>query len=208
MMKAQRLFKQHCIAITGSIASGKSTVASMIRANGYPVIDADELARIAVAPGSEGLNRVISEFGNHMIRKDGQLDRKKMRQIVFNNPDARLKLENIIHPYLETLAMETLISQGYDKNPGLWFYEASLIYEKSLQNRFKAVWVCYCEKQLQVERLMLRDRIGEKEAEQTLKNQMSGEEKVKLADYVIDTGCDLKTLETMVHDAIKSVEKE
>lgn len=180
----------------------------MIRALGYPVIDADELARLAVAPGSEGLNKVIQEFGSHVTTKDGQLDRKLMRQIVFNNPDARLKLESIIHPYLEALALETLTSYGYEKKQGTWFYEASLVYEKSLQNKFKAVWVCYCDKQVQMERLMQRDGISKKEAEQTLKNQMPGEEKVKLADYVIDTGCDLQTLEAMVKDAIKSLEKE
>lgn len=207
-MNIQKLFKQHCIAITGSIASGKSTVASMIRARGYPVIDADNLARLAVAPGSEGLRKIIREFGEGVISKDGHLDRKLMRQIVFNNPEARLKLETIIHPYLGALAIDELTAMGYEAQKGLWFYEASLIYEKSLQDRFKAVWVCYCDKQLQLERLMKRDGISQAEAVQTLKNQMPGDEKAKLAEHVIDTGCDLQTLEVLVQEAIESLEKE
>ena len=208
MVTNQDLFKQYCIAITGSIASGKSTVCSMLTKLGYRVIDADNLARLAVAPGSEGLRQIKMHFGDQVIAKNGSLDRAMMRQVVFKDPKAREKLEQIIHPYLEHLAIDKLKQNGFIANPRIWFYEASLIYEKSLQDRFKSVWVCYCDEETQIQRLLQRDHLSLDQAHRILNSQLPGRDKAMLADYVIDTECELDELQKRVIAALEIMKKD
>jgi len=171
--------------LTGGIACGKSTVAGFLRKRGLPVIDADIVAREIVAPGSEGLARIIEAFGAEVLDDTSALDRKKMASIVFGNDQARATLERITHPRIRQRTIElanTLAAEGHP----LAAYEASLLVENNLQNLFRPLVVVAVEAAIQVERVMVRDRITEEEARARLSSQMPIEKKVASADHVID----------------------
>lgn len=186
------------IGLTGGIATGKSTVARILAKKGYIVIDADDLARKAVNPGTPALKEIVKVFGNHVILQDGSLDRKKMRDIIVRSPKQKERLENIIHPRLNGLALAELVDKGYKDATNFWFYEASLIYEKKREQDFHSIWVCHCPKNTQLERLMKRDKIGPEDALAMISCQMPIEQKVHKANVAIDTNCTLQQLEEKI----------
>jgi dephospho-CoA kinase len=177
------ILKERCIALTGSIATGKSTLGKLIQDLGYEVIDADQLARLVVAPKTVGLKRIANQFGAKVLHADGSLNRSILREIVFNDKSARENLEKITHP----LIRQALIAALQTKKDELVFYEASLIYEKNMQHNFLAVIATTCPLDIQISRLMKRDNIDKKQAEKIISSQMAASEKAKLADYAFDT---------------------
>ncbi len=201
-MNIQEALKQWGIALTGGIACGKSTVASIIRQQGYIALDADAISRAIVEPDTEGLATVVKTFGPAILNSDGSLNRQMMRELVFQDPAKRLQLEGIIHPRLQTETLKTLENKGFLQNPGIWFYEASLIYERKRAADFKAVWVAYCPVELQITRVMDRDRCTREMAEAILAAQMPAQEKAALADKVIHTDCSFSELEQRVREAL------
>jgi dephospho-CoA kinase len=201
-MDIQAALKQWGIALTGGIACGKSTIASIIRQQGYIVLDADAMSRAVVEPGTEGLATVAKTFGPAVLNSDGSMNRQAMRELVFQDPSRRLQLEAIIHPRLQAETQRVLEKQGFFQNPRLWFYEASLIYERKRAADFKAVWVAYCPVELQIMRVMDRDRCTREMAEAILAAQMPAQEKADLADKVIHTDCSFAELEQRVREAL------
>lgn len=183
-----------CIALTGGIATGKSTVSQIIRDAGIPVIDADVLAREIVAPGLPGLNEIVREFGNKYLLPDGSLNRAELAELIFKDPNARHKLEHITHPKIAQLLLEKLVdlaSQGVT-----WaVYEAPLIFEKNLQANFVATILVSCPEKIQLERLMRREGMSEEIAMERISSQMSNEKKISLASVVLDTDCALSELQ-------------
>ncbi|RYZ51849.1 MAG: dephospho-CoA kinase, partial [Proteobacteria bacterium] len=165
------------IAITGGIASGKSTIAESLRQRGFVVIDADQASRLVVLPGTEGFKEVVSTFGQDILTPSGEMDRAKMREIVFQSPEKRLVLEKIIHHRLASVSEDILRRENLFDHPKVWFYEASLIYERNRSSDFARVWVAYCPRDVQIERVMARDKIDEQAAEAILRAQMSPDEK-------------------------------
>jgi len=172
--------------LTGGIACGKSTVAGFLRERGLSVVDADVVAREVVAPGSEGLARVVDAFGAGILDDIGALDRKKMGSIVFGNDDARETLERITHPRIRERTIELAGSLAAEGHP-MAAYEAALLVENDLQNLFRPLVVVAVEASIQVQRVMARDRITEAQARARLASQMPIEKKVAAADHVIDT---------------------
>ncbi len=175
------------IALTGSIATGKSTVAAILRELGYHVIDADQLARAVVAPGSAVLASIAKQFGLSVIGADGHLDRSKLRNLVFADVGAKEHLEAIMHPAIRAelyRQLEALIASGYYQ---AWFYEAALIFEKGLQGDFSAAWVADCPQQVQLQRLMQRDQLDQSRALSMIQGQMPQADKRQKADVVINT---------------------
>ena len=193
------------IALTGGIASGKSTVADSLRQRGFVVIDADQVSRLVVLPGTEGFKEVLAAFGQDILAASGEIDRAKMRDIVFKSPEKRRWLEGIIHHRLAAASEELIRTEKLFEQPRPWFYEASLIYERKRESDFAKVWVAYCPRELQIQRLMARDHSDRERAEEMLAAQMPPEQKAQQADLVIDTDCARPELERRIDQALGSL---
>lgn len=185
------------LGITGSIASGKSTVSAMFRARGAVLVSADQLAREVVAPGTPVLDRLLERFGPDILQLDGQLDRARLGNLVFADPAARHDLNGIVHPAIAALAEERLhqLRQGGEK---LILYEAPLLFEAGAETRVDRVLVVKIDPEVQLRRLMQRDGIGESAARQRIAAQMPQTEKLARADYVIDNSSGPEVTERQV----------
>lgn len=172
------------VGLTGGIACGKSTVAQVFEELGVPVVDADQLAREVVAPGTQGLERIVAEFGQEVLLDDGTLDRKKVADVVFENEDARQKLNAIMHPLIAVAGAGRIAA--LQSHPGAFIlYEAALLVETGSYRMFSALVVVSAAKELQLERLLTRDGISEQEAKARIAAQFPLEKKEEAADYVI-----------------------
>ena len=173
------------VGLTGGIASGKTTFAAALRARGVPVIDADALARAAVAPGSFALAEIARAFGPDVLAADGTLDRRRMADIVFADPDARRRLETITHPAVRrAMAEETarLAAAGHE----LVFYDTPLLFEVGLDRTLDSVAVVWAPPDVQRARLAARDGLGLAEADARLAAQLPIDEKAARADFVVE----------------------
>src|SRR5688500_7506339 len=173
------------VALTGGIATGKSYCLGRFEAMGVPVIDADRLARLAVAPGSPGLAAVVQRFGNSVLRDDGTLDRSALAAIVFADRAARADLEAIVHP-----DVYRRIREWFARLPpgtAVAIADIPLLYETGHEHEFDGTIVCACAPDEQLRRLVVRDGLSEEEARARLAAQWPIDEKVKRADYVIRT---------------------
>lgn len=189
------------IGLTGGLASGKSTVARLLRTKGYPVIDADELAKAVVAPGTEGLREVLAAFGSDLLQTDGALDRRELGRRVFGKPEELRRLEAIIHPRVqaETSARRrAFATQGFR----IAFYDVPLLFEKNITG-FDAVVVVTAGEQLRKTRLKSRDGLDDEEIARRLASQIPLPEKEAKADYVLHNDGDLASLEKQVDDLTK-----
>lgn len=194
----------HLFGLTGGIASGKSAVAARLRDRGVPVIDADQLARDAVAPGTEALAAIVKRFGADILLPDGSLDRKKLGAIVFKDEEKRNALNAIVHPQVTLLTFAA--SKAYrDEGEALVAYEAALIVENGIADAFRPLVVVAAPEDVQLARIMKRDGLTEDEARARIASQMPLAEKIKVADYVIEnTGSrgDLERRTDAVLDAL------
>jgi dephospho-CoA kinase len=173
------------VGLTGGIASGKSTFAGALRARGAPVIDADALARAAVAPGTPALAEIARAFGGEVLLPDGTLDRKRLGAIVFADASARGRLEAITHPAVRVaMAAETarLAAAGH----AFAFYDVPLLYEVGLDRDLDSVVVVWVPREVQRARLVARDGLAPAEAEARLAAQLPLDEKAARADFVIE----------------------
>ncbi|MBN1606419.1 MAG: dephospho-CoA kinase [Polyangiaceae bacterium] len=175
----------HLFGLTGSIGSGKSVVAARFSTHGVPVVDADVLARQAVAPGSPALARIARMFGSCMIGTDGQLLRGRLAALVFADPDARARLEKIVHPAVRALAAQRL-SDLEAAGEALVCYEVPLLFEVGLDATLRPVVVVRAAERTCIERVCRRDGVGAEEARARLKAQLPLAQKASRADFVID----------------------
>tara|TARA_B100000749_G_C18450166_1_gene476232 strand:- start:72821 stop:73414 length:594 start_codon:yes stop_codon:yes gene_type:complete len=183
------------IGLTGGIGSGKSTFAGILNSKRIPVINADELAHLALQPGRQTYDQVVELFGNKILDSSGQIDRKKLGAVVFGNTEELTRLENILHPAVREMAeirKKELLENGQYK---LAIYDVPLLYEKSMQKYFDAVVVVYCSEETQIQRVMERNGLSRKEVISRMSHQIPLTEKVKLADYVISNEGSLEDLE-------------
>lgn len=177
--------KIRVIGLTGGVATGKSSVALFFTKLGIPVIDADQLARDAVLPGSPELEQIISLFGRVVLAHDGMLDRKRLGALIFSDPEKRRQLEGILHPKIRKLAEER-IAQAAEAGHQRLIYMAPLLIEAGATNRVDTVWVVTVRPEIQLERLMRRDGISLKLAQQIIDSQMPLSEKERHGSVVID----------------------
>lgn len=175
----------HVFGLTGGIGSGKSSVAARFRERGLPVVDADQLAREAVAKGSPGLARIVDAFGNRVLDADGNLDRKGMAEIVFADPEARRALEGITHPAVRELSVQRMAELSERGEP-LACYEVPLLVESGLTEALRPLVVVTAPEATQVERAAARDDATEEQVRARIRAQLPLADKVKLADHVID----------------------
>ncbi|HUL58838.1 MAG TPA: dephospho-CoA kinase [Anaeromyxobacteraceae bacterium] len=173
------------VGLTGGIATGKSTFAALLRARGVPVLDADALARAAVAPGTPALAEIARAFGAEVLAADGTLDRRKVAARVFADPAARRRLEAITHPAVRA-AMRAETARLEAAGQALVLYDTPLLYEVGLDRELDAVAVVYAPREEQRARLAARDGLGPAEADARLAAQLDIEEKARRADFVVD----------------------
>ena len=193
------------VGLTGGIASGKSTVAAILHRLGASIINADELSREVVQPGQDAWNEIIKNFGSDILQEDKTLDRRKLRKLVFDNPEARKKLEAIIHPRVRALA-ERRIRELAASGSSVIVYEVPLLFEAQIHLWLRPVILVACNVETQRKRLLKRDHLTQLEAQQHLEAQMSLEEKRKLADYVIENDGALEDLEQQVRTVLQKIQ--
>jgi len=178
------------VGLTGSIATGKSTVSAMFRELGCVVLDADVLARDVVAPGEPALAQIVEEFGRDVLQADGTLDRKKLGAIVFGDAARRKRLEQITHPAIRDRFLRHLADLEARGFEGLVLWDAPVMIETGGHKAMDRLVVVATDEATQAARLRARDTIDAAEAERKIRSQMPVAEKAKLADYVIDNAGD------------------
>jgi dephospho-CoA kinase len=192
------------VGLTGGIASGKTTVATIMKRLGAAIVDADALSREVVEPGQDAWKAIVDSFGVEVLRPDQTLDRQKLRAVIFNNSTARKKLESIIHPRVRALAEER-ISQHAAAGYEIVVYEVPLLFEGNLHEWLRPVVLVACDTDVQKQRLQQRDGLTPEEAQKHLDAQMSLQEKRRLADYVIENDGDLDSLERQVEEVLRRI---
>ena len=166
---------------------GKSFVTSVFAELGCRVLDADQTAREVVAAGSPGLRAVAEAFGTEILRADGTLDRARLGAIVFADEEKRLLLNSILHPFIIAAQDEQLRKWETEDPDGIAIVDAALMIESGGYKRFDKLIVVHCQPEIQLERLMARNAISREEAARRIKAQMPQEEKMRYADFLIDS---------------------
>ncbi len=179
------------MGLTGGIGSGKSTVARMFAEQGVPVVDADQIARDVVAPGTDGLAEIRAAFGDSILAPDGSLDRKALAERVFADADARKQLEAILHPRIARASMARFAELASEGHPYA-IYEAALLVENGSHRMMSALIVVTASEATQLARVQARDGLSEAEARARMAAQLPLEEKVRVADYVIENDGDVE----------------
>ena len=187
------------VGLTGGIASGKSTVAEFFRQLGVAVVDADQVARDVVAPGTEGFVAVVDTFGAEMVGADGLLDRARLGALVFEDGEARKKLNAITHPRIAAESRRRIAAEQTSDAPYV-IYEAALLVENGLAKAFQALVVVSLSPERQLARLMARDGSSQEAARARIDSQLPLAQKVEKADYVIHTDGAMPEVEQQVKD--------
>ena len=200
----ERETEMKILGLTGGIASGKSTVAGMLRSAGIDVVDADQLARDVVAPGSEGLAAIVDAFTPAILLQDGSLDRAQLGDIIFNDAVARKRLNTIVHPRVAALGAERFVALG-DAGRDVAVYEVPLLFENGLEAAMAATLLVSTPVDVQRARLQARDDLSAADAQARIDAQMPLSEKAKRADVVIDNSGDLEQTRRQLAAAWKQV---
>lgn len=185
------------IGLTGSIATGKSTVSAMLKAKGYPIVDADEIARLVVEPGNPVLEKIATAFGADILREDGTLDRGKLGARIFNNEADRLALNGIIHPAVRS-EMIRQKEQWLENGANTVIMDIPLLFESKLQSYVDRIIVVSAKPEIQLERLIARNNLSEEEANARIASQLPVIEKEKDADAVIHNNGTLRDAENQL----------
>ena len=206
----------YLIGLTGGIASGKSTVAKRFAEHGAVVIDADQLARDAVAPGTDALAHVIEVFGDEVVNDDGSLNRAALGSIVFGNPAALKLLNQIVHPAVRALSARA-IDAAEKANPHVVVvYDVPLLVEASVGHPFDLIVVVHADAETRVRRMVDLRGMAESDARSRIAAQAGDDERLAVADAVIDSTGSLPATLTQVdrlwnrklrshHDAVPAV---
>ena len=193
------MFK-NAIVLTGSIATGKSTVASILKLFGYSIIDADSIAHKIL---DENVDFVRKTFGEEYI-KDNKVDRKALGKLIFNDKSQKEKLEKFIHPLIKQNILKEC--EKLEKYNVTYFVDIPLYFERGVyKDYFDKVLVVYTPRDIQIQRLAKRNNISLEEAEKLVSLQMDIEDKKKQADFVIDNSKDLKHLQNEIDKFLKEI---
>lgn len=189
------------LGITGSIATGKSTVVNIFKQYGFSVVDADIIAREVVEPNTAGLKKVVETFGSSVLCSDGSLNRKQLGQIIFSDTKKRQALNALLAPFLQEAIIEQI--KRASAVSSLVIADIPLLYEAGYDKYMDQVAVVYIPEDLQVQRLMKRDRITKKEAQKKVASQLSIEEKKKRADIIFDNQESLSSIRQQIFSWLK-----
>jgi dephospho-CoA kinase len=194
------------VALTGGIACGKSTVASMLRDLDCPVLAADPLGHELLEPGQSAYDEVVREFGNGIVTAGDKVDRAKLGAIIFADPAKRARLNQILHPRILDVVLKWFAALDRPGGPEFAVVEAALIIEAGFNKKLDKVIVCWCSPNQQIERLKERGLSGE-QAQQRISAQMPMEEKRALADEVIDCSGELEVTEQQLKQVVTKLKQ-
>lgn len=183
--------------LTGGIGSGKSAAAALFEDLGIPVVSADELSRVIVTPGSEGLTAVVEAFGPGVLDADGELDRRKLGKLVFRDPAQRARLEGILHPRIRDRfqdVLTTLEATGQH----MVVYEVPLLFENNLEKTMKAVILVSAPESVRIARVMERDKLTLEDVKARMAAQMDDASRRARAQHVLENDGDLDHLRRQV----------
>lgn len=192
------------IGLTGGIATGKSAAKKVIEQNEFPVIDADMIAHQISQKGQVGYNAIVQEFGSDLLQLDGTLDRKKLGEIIFKSETQKLRLENLLHPLIQSVVSE---QKAMHKSAGhkLCFYDVPLLFEKTLQRQFDTTILIWCDSQTQMRRLIARNNLTEQQAMDRITSQLPLIEKLPLANHCVDNSSTLQSLQLQMNALLKKL---
>jgi dephospho-coA kinase len=177
------------VGITGLIASGKSTLSSYLKSQGYKIVDADAISRDITKKDRIGYAKVIEEFGRDILSSNGEIDRAKLSNIVFNDKNSLKKLNDTLHP---------LIFQEIDRQLDLYkdekilFLDAPLLFEAKLDKKCDEVILVFCDEEVQISRIQKRDNKDYDSAKKIIDSQIAKEFKIEKSDYIIDNNCEIE----------------
>jgi dephospho-CoA kinase len=193
------------VGLTGGIASGKTTVARFLREAGVPVLDADSLGHLVLEPGGAAYQSVLERFGKQILADDGKtIDRQQLGGLVFDDPGRRAELEALTHPAIAALARRGLELIAERGEP-LAVYEAALLVETGVHRSLAALIVVSCSLARQIERLCARDGLTPPAAAARIASQLPLEDKIEVADYVIENDGDFDTLAQQTSEVLSEV---
>jgi dephospho-CoA kinase len=185
------------VGLTGGIGAGKSEVSRRLAAQGAVLIDADAIARQVVIPGTEGLAAVVAEFGDGVLQSDGRLDRERLGEIVFADPARLARLNEIIHPLVGQRMAELEKEAGAD---AIIVHDVPLIAEAQLASGYDLVVVVDAPELEQLERLIKHRQMSQEQAEARMAAQVSRDQRLAIADLVVDNSSSLAELDRQVGD--------
>ncbi|MGE6488190.1 dephospho-CoA kinase [Paenisporosarcina sp. NPDC076898] len=172
------------IGLTGSIASGKSTISAMLKEKGYPIIDADLVARLVVEPGTSTLSEIEHVFGDQVMNKDGTLNREALGQLIFHEPAKRKQLNDLMHPAIRAEMLRQR-DELFERGEETLIMDIPLLFESHLQHFVDKILVVSVTEEMQLQRLMQRNSLSEEESKARIRSQLPISEKEKGADAVI-----------------------
>lgn len=190
------------IGLTGSVATGKSTVSNMIQHAGIPLVDADIAARKVVEPGTEGLKEIVAYFGEEILLADGTLDRAKLGEIIFKDKEKREKLNEITHPRVKEYMLEAR-ERFFRAGEELVFFDIPLLFESHLESLVDQIIVVWTTPETELKRLMERNNLTKEEALARINSQIGIDEKAKKADFVINNNESLEKTQKQVYTFIE-----
>lgn len=197
--------KTKIIGLTGGIASGKSSVADFLRARSFPVFDADKAAHELMSKESGAWQDIVAEFGKGILTNSEDIDRQKLGQIVFAEPERLKKLEAILH-YRIWQAFENFCAEQRAQKATVVFLDAPLLIEAGWHKKVDSVWLVYLSRSEQISRAMQRDQVTATIVEQRLDKQMSFEKKKLVADRIIDNSFSLEQTYAQVENLISELQ--
>lgn len=181
------------VALTGGIAVGKSVVTKVLKELGCFIHQADKIAHQLIAPEKPAWKKIVDHFGSKILSQDNTINRFKLGAIVFSDEKERIFLNKLLHPLVFEKKKEIINKLKKEGEFKIFVSEAALTLESGYADLFDKIVVVYCKKDVQIERLMERDQISKNEAIKKIKSQMPPEEKLKFANYIIDTSSTLKS---------------
>ena len=187
------------IGLTGGIGSGKSTVSQFLAELGAVILDADEIGHEAFKPDTEIWRQVVAAFGRQILTPDGNIDRKKLGNIVFSNPESLSRLNQIMHPRMYAL-VKAQLEEYRRQGVGVVVLEAPLLLEAGWTSLVDEVWVTTAPEATVLKRLRERTGMSQAESLTRLRSQLPSEERVRQANVVINTDCDLDELKSKVKE--------
>ena len=192
--------KMYIIGLTGGIASGKSTVSTMLEELGAYVIDVDDIAKTVVRPNQPAWHGIVAHFGEDILLADGTINRVLLGERIFTDKGQRQCLENITHPFITAKVQEN-ISQAKEIGVKLVVLDVPLLFEAEWQGKVNEIWVVYVRAEVQVSRLIARNHLTSEQAKARIASQMNLEEKASRADVLIDNNSALEQTREQVEMA-------
>lgn len=192
------------VGVTGGAGSGKTTVCSLLRQSGFPVISTDRIAREVVSPGSAVLRAVVERFGDRILKPDGTLDRSLLREIMVNDPYQKQILEDILHPAI-LKRMQDGIHEARRKLRPIVVVEVPLLFELDLADAFDCIVMVHTDRKRKIDRIVLRDDVRRQSAEALVDTQLPDRQKIEHSDIIIENNGSPEALKKSVHALVRTL---